>query len=415
MQPPPGTYPQGPQAFGPVPFDPQEGFPPPAICPVPQPQDVLPFQQPVPSTSPSSLPSDRIPPQDQSLAPTGTNSLSRLLDRLEVSGVARGFYRNDQRIEWSGMEATFGAEGAIAARLHQRCGDFDFAIDSEFFINEPYDDNQLQTTQELKSYAANFQVDPFEVSQLALVTTVGDWTLKAGKFVTPFGRTYFPLYSNSEWDAPFIRTEVIDWRETGVLAHYKSGWFVGDIALTNGGENLGTNSGKSLMARVGLEADWWAVGCSAKQGAGVGSENDKEFGDYFGVDMMVRRGPLQLSAECIFDEYGFGRPGFNPLDIYWVKSIYYRDVSSGQQGVPCTGIGYYVNLGYVEGPWNTTLDYGDFRPLYTGTAPISGCSIAASARWPIASRNRSRHSRLSSWKTAATSRNRTNAAYRTPG
>ena len=85
--------------------------------------------------------------------------------------------------------------------------------------------------------------------------------------------------------------------------------------------------------------------------------------------MMFRNGPFQLSAECIYDEYGFGRPGFNPLDITWVKSIYYRDVSSGQQGVPCTGIGYYVNLGYADGPWNTTLNYGDFYPLYTGTAP----------------------------------------------
>ena len=57
------------------------------------------------------------------------------------------------------------------------------------------------------------------------------------------------------------------------------------------------------------------------------------------------------------------------MDITWVKSIYYRDVSSGQQGVPCTGIGYYVNLGYADGPWNATLNYGDFYPLYTGTAP----------------------------------------------
>ena len=214
-----------------------------------------------------------------------------------------------------------------------------------------------------------FKSNQFEVSQLALVTNVGDWTFKIGKFVTPFGRTYFPLYSNAEWDAPFIRTEVIGWRETGVLAHYKSGCFVGDIALTNGGENLATNSSKVLMTRVGMESDWWAIGCSAKQGNGIGSENEKEFDNYFGVDMMFRNGPFQLSSECVFDEYGFGRPNMNPLKITWVKSIYYRDISSGQQGVPCTGVGYYVNLGYADGPWNATLDYGDFYPLYTGTAP----------------------------------------------
>ena len=28
-----------------------------------------------------------------------------------------------------------------------------------------------------------------------------------------------------------------------------------------------------------------------------------------------------------------------------------------------------MNFGYAEGPWNATLDYGDFYPLSTGTAP----------------------------------------------
>ncbi len=360
---PSGLYPPAP------PYNPPVAGPPLVAAPGPQFQDAMQSQQAAPAISPIAPPTGNIPPEDQSVPPAGTNSVYRLLDHLEVNFVARGYYSNDQRIEWSGMETTFGAEGVIAPRLRQRCGDFEFLVDSEFYINQPYDRDQLLTDPERKSYAANFQVNEFDISQLALVTTYQDWTFKAGKFVTPFGRTYFPLYTNAQWDAPFIRTEVIDWRETGILAHYKSGYFVGDIALTNGGENLATNSGKSAVARVGLESDGWAVGCSAKQGAGVGSENEKEFDNYFGVDMMFREGPFQLSSECVFDEYGFGRPSFNPLNITWVKSIYYRDVSSGQQGVPCTGIGYYVNLGYAEGPWNTVLNYGDFYPLYTGTAP----------------------------------------------
>ncbi len=84
---------------------------------------------------------------------------------------------------------------------------------------------------------------------------------------------------------------------------------------------------------------------------------------------MYRQKPFTLSAECIYDEYGFVHPGFNPLDIYWIKSIYYRDVSSGLDSRPCTGIGYYVDLDYAEGRWNADLDYGEFYPLYTGTAP----------------------------------------------
>ena len=326
------------------------------------------LQQTVPAAGPDVPPLGVNPPEGQVLVPSGTNSAYRLLDHLEVTGLARGYYRNDQRIAWSGMEDNFGAEGIIAPRLRQQCGDFEFLIDSEFYINEPYDSDQLMNDAERRSYAANFQVDQFEVSQLALVTNYDDWTFKIGKFVTPFGRFYFPLYTNSRMDAPFIRTDVIEWRETGILAHYKSGYFVGDIALTDGGENLGTNSGKSLMARAGLESDSWAIGGSVKQGQGNGSELDKEFDNHFGVDMMFRSGPFQISSECIYDEYGFVHPGLNPLDITWVRSLYYRDVSSGQSGVPCSGVGYYVNLDYAGGPWNTTLNYGDYYPLYTGTA-----------------------------------------------
>jgi hypothetical protein len=329
----------------------------------------MPLPQTMPAVGPYAPSLSANPVEGQLLVPAGSNSVYRLLDHLEVTGLVRGYYQNDQRIAWSGMEDNFGAEGIIAPRLRQTCGDFEFLIDSEFYINEPYDGDQLLTDPERRSYAANFQVNQFQVSQLALVTKYGDWTFKIGKFITPFGRYYFPLYTNSQMDAPFIRTEVIDWRETGVLAHYKSGYFVGDVALTDGGENIGTNSEKSLIARLGLESDDWAVGCSLKKGGGNGSEYEKEFDNYFGVDMMFKNGPFQLSAECIYNDYGFGRPGFNPLNITWVKSIYYRDVSSGQQGVPCTGIGYYVNLGYNEGAWNTSLNYGDFYPLYTGTAP----------------------------------------------
>ncbi len=363
MQPPPGMYLPGPS-------NPPFAGPPPVATQGPQFQDAMQFQGPVPTIGGQDAPPIGMKvSESQSLISTGTNSVYRFLDHLEANFVVRGYYLNDQRIVWSGMEETFGAEGIIAPRLRQRCGDFEFLIDSEFYINQPYDRNQLMNNAERWSYAANFRIDPFEVSQLALVTNYEDWTFKIGKFVTPFGRTYFPLYTNSRMDAPYIRTETIRWRETGILAHYKSGYFVGDIALTNGVDNLDTNSSKALVARIGLESDSWAVGCSLKKQDGNGSESQKEFGNHYGVDVMFRNGPFQFSSECIFDEYGFGRPGFDPLNITWVRSIYYRDVSSGQQGVPCTGIGYYANLDYADGPWNTTLNYGEFYPLYSGTAP----------------------------------------------
>jgi hypothetical protein len=345
---------------GPPPFQPQG--------PAYQMSTQLP--QPVPDIGPCVLPIGSDPAGGQVLLPAGSNSAYRLLDHLEGNVVARGYYRNDQRIEWTGMESTFGAEGVLTPRLRQQCGEFEFVLDSELNINQPFDQNMLLDDAERRSYAANFQVNTLDVSQLALVTNYQDWTFKAGKFVTPFGRTYFPLYTNSYWDAPFIRTEVIAWRETGMLAHYRSGFFVADLAITNGGGNLQTNSGKTVVGRIGLEeADLWAIGFSARKGAGNGSESHKEFNNYYGVDMMFRIGPFQLSSECVYNEYGFGRPGMDPMDITWVKSIYYRDVSSGQRGTLCTGFGYYVNLGYAEGRWNTALNYGDFYPLYSGSAP----------------------------------------------
>jgi hypothetical protein len=378
----PDTYPPGPAATPPTFATPAYPSSPPVMPGAAYPsapyQQLPPQQFPPPGAALPPAYGDSFPHQPQVLVPADPGKAafgSRILDHLEGNVVVRGFYRNDQRVVWSGMEETFGAEADLTPRLRYRCGDFEFVVDSQFWINQPYEQNPLENTAERRSYAADFKVAPFAVGQLALVTNYGDWTFKIGKFVTPFGRAYYPVYTNpylttnSGMDEPFIRTEVIQDRETGILAHYKSGYFAGDIALANGGDNLDTNSSKALVARLGLESDSWAIGASAKKMDGDGSEAIKEFGTYYGVDAMLRSGPFRLSAECVYDEYGFGRPGYDPMDIYWIKSIYYRDVSSGQQGVPCTGVGYYLDLNYSDGRWDATLDYGEFHPLFTGTAP----------------------------------------------
>ena len=375
---PPGSYPPGSYLPGPASSPPLPG--PPTYLPPQSPPPVPSYAAPAPWQQ--FPPGAEIPPAadatvqgDVPLVPGGPGSAAQILDHLEGDAVVRGFYRNDQRIRWSGMEETFGAEADLTPRLRYRYGDFEFVVDSEFWINEPYERNPLLNTPERQSYAADFGVDPFAVGKLALVTNYCDWTFKIGKFESPFGRSYYPIYTNpylstdNSMDEPYIRSEVIESRETGILAHYKSGYFVGDIALTNGGDNLDTNSSKALVARLGLESDNWAVGASAKKEDGDGSETIKEYGNYFGVDLMFRQKPFTLSAECVYDEYGFVHPGFDPLNIYWIKSIYYRNVSSGFDSTPCTGIGYYVDLDYAEGRWNADLDYGEFYPLYTGTAP----------------------------------------------
>jgi len=279
--------------------------------------------------------------------------------------LVRAFYVNDQRLEFSGMEETFGVEGALAPVIARRLGDWNAAVVGDFFFNQPFDDNQLADTAQRRSYLANFNRDPFEISNLFLQFERGNWRFTAGKFETPFGRRYFPLLSNERFDAPFIRTEAIEWRETGIAIRYRRGPLVGDVALTNGGEDKDTNSSKALVARLGLEGDGWALGGSVKQQDGQGSEAQKQFNNHVGVDFLLRRNRWIISGEAIYDEYGFRKPGFDPNDITWPRSIYFRDWFY-KLDTPITGVGYYIDLGY-EGPrWTVSLNYGEFYPKEIG-------------------------------------------------
>ena len=279
------------------------------------------------------------------------------------------YLRYDQRIEWSGLEATFGGEGAISPILKHRFGQSQVTFEGEFFLNEPYDKNILLDTLERRSYLATLQPDTFEISKLLIRWEYEDFAVVLGKMDTPFGRTYYPLYTNSLFDAPFIRTECILERETGLLLHYHPGHFVGDIAVTNGGQDCDANSSKALMGRIGLEDEKnWAVGASAKWQDGIGSEGQKEYCNYVGADAMCRVGPWTLSSEVIYDQYGFTHPGFNPDDIFWGRSIYFRD-EYNVNGGPLAGIGYYVNLGYEFERWNVMLNYGEFYPTESSGDP----------------------------------------------
>jgi hypothetical protein len=286
---------------------------------------------------------------------------------LDVDALVRGYYLNDQRIEWSGLEATFGAEAAVSPAFRHDAGSWETAVEGEFYLNQPFDRNVLASTPELVSYRGNFDVDTFEISQLLLSVRRGDFYVAVGKMVTPFGRTYFPLFTNARLDAPFIRTESVLWRETGVLLRYDPGWLVGDVALVNGGEDRDANSSKGIVSRVGIGTDDASAGVSVKWHDGIGSEEQKQFKNHLGMDFMLRRGRFTLSGEAIYDEYGFRRPGFDPLDITWGRSIYYRDLNY-RPGVPITGMGYYLNLGFEDERWSGWLNYGEFYPQQLGHA-----------------------------------------------
>ncbi|HMC11297.1 MAG TPA: hypothetical protein VKH44_08400, partial [Pirellulaceae bacterium] len=284
-----------------------------------------------------------------------------------LGGKGRGYYINDQRLEFTGGEATFAVEGVLDGGLVQHTDGWDVSLETQLFLNQPFGKNVLVDTPERRSFAANFEIDPLQISQLYVGARHGDFFAALGRFVTPFGRFYFPNYRNNFDDSPFIRSEAILFRETGLLLQWDPGIWVCTAALTNGSFQQDTNSSKSLVARVGVDQPWYALGTSVKWQDGNGSEAQKTYNNHLGVDAMVRRGSWTLSGEAIYDQYGLRRPGTALNDITWGRSLYYRDLNNAYH-VPITGVGYYMNLGY-EGPqWSLMLNYGEFYPQQIGDA-----------------------------------------------
>ncbi|WP_425618360.1 hypothetical protein NA78x_002065 [Anatilimnocola sp. NA78] len=281
-----------------------------------------------------------------------------------VHGKARGYYINDQRIEFTGVEATFLVEGAVDAGVQKQANGWLYSCETELFLNQPFERNIYQNTPMRASYAHNFEIEQFQISQIKLSAGCGDWRATIGKFVTPFGRFYYPIYRNNFDDSPFIRSEAILYRETGALLEYKpQGWDFA-FALTNGGLEGDTNSSKALVTRAGIDHGWFAAGASAKFQDGVGSEDQKQYKTHYGVDAMVRNERWSLSGELIYDVYGMRRP--YPLDnIFWGRSLYYRDVNKAPWE-PISGLGYYINLQYTGPQWTLVGNFGQFFPEQLG-------------------------------------------------
>ncbi len=301
-----------------------------------------------------------------------------------LGGQARGYYVNDQRIEFTGQEATFAVEGVLDGGVHHQAGDWLCQVEGELFLTQPFDRNRLVDTPVRESFSHNFDVDVVSISQLHLAARREDLYFALGRFVTPFGRFYFTNYRNNFDDSPFLRSEAILFRETGLLAQWDPEGWCFTAALTNGGPNQDANSSKALVARAGLDRETFAAGASVKVQDGIGSEGQKTYNEHFGLDAMVRRGNWTLSAEAIYDHYGLRRPGLDPDDITWGRSVYFRDLNKAFHE-PITGIGYYVNAGY-EGPlWSLALNYGEFFPEELGVrehdAPTRRGIVRASRHW----------------------------------
>ena len=281
----------------------------------------------------------------------------------QLSALARASYINDQRLQWSGQEGTFGVEGVFAAAMLRQVNGWEVGLETELFLNQPYDRNILVDTAERVSFRGNFEIDPVEINQMYLEACRGDWSISFGKRWTPFGRFYFPTHTNALVDAPFIRTEAINFRETGLQVDFSPGLLDLTVAVVNGSEDQDTNSSKAGIVRMGINGDGYAFGGSVKWQDGIGSESQKYRNNLIGLDGMIRQGRWTLSGEVIYDEYGFRR-AFDPLDITWGRSIYNRHLF-GPEGL--RGIGYYINLNYCGDVWSTVWNYGVYSPkVFTG-------------------------------------------------
>ena len=284
---------------------------------------------------------------------------------IQYSGLARAFYAHDQRIEFTGNESTFAVESQLWGSLSEELAECRLNVTGELYFTQPFDRNVLVDYPLRESFSHNFDVDTVEISQLSIGASRGDWTVELGRFVTPFGRYYGTIQTNSRNDVPFIRSESILFRETGILFRYEPGRFRLATALINGSDGRDTNSSKGFIVRLGLEDEQFSFGASIKKQDGIGSEGQKEFNNHIGIDVMRRLGRLSVSAEVIYDEYGLRRPGFDLDQITWGRSIYNRQLNRGLNR-PLSGWGFYTNVVYQTACWNWEAGYGEFHPTPLG-------------------------------------------------
>jgi hypothetical protein len=300
---------------------------------------------------------------DRSMDRWFTNQYMLGCGKLAIDGLVRSYYVNDQRLEASGMEATFAAEAAVTARYERKCGDIGMAVGADFFITQPYDRNMYDTPVE-RSYFANYDYQPFDISQLYVEMQKNQFACRVGKMITPFGRYYYPVDTNQQFDAPFIRTECIRKRETGVLLSYLGDNVTVDVGGINGCDDRDTNSSKGVVGRFGYEIGPFTAGVSGKYQDGIGSEDQKEFNNNFGADFACRAGKWTVSSEVIYDEYGLYHQ-YNPNEIFWEHSIYGRQVNLGTHR-KITGVGWYIDTIYRGEKWLFEFNYGQYHPQQIG-------------------------------------------------
>ena len=289
------------------------------------------------------------------------NKLNKLKYDLEID--ARSYFLNDQRIQWSGAEATFGSEAILSGKISRKIRKSEIFALGEFRINQSFDGNILIDDYR-KQYVQNFKTDRFQIAQLYVGFKTGNLKISLGKKNSMFGKDNLIHLTNGEIFQPFIRTESILWWETGLFIGYRSGIFCLDLSIVNGGPDKDTNSSKAAVVRGGIELKNISFGISAKMQDGIGSEWQKQYKNHLGFDLTLRSSNISIYSEGIYGEYGF-RKEFDSSDIFWGKSFYYRDQFYKEE-TPITGIGGYIGVRYKNDKLLLDLNYGEFHPEEIG-------------------------------------------------
>jgi hypothetical protein len=285
--------------------------------------------------------------------------------QLRLWGLGRGMFYTDGRYEFTGQETSLTAEGQFLADWTRQADGWWAGLTGETYLTQPFDRNILVDDPLRASYAHNFELETLQLSQLFVSLGNDRWAVDFGKFITPFGRHYGPIYTNLQTDLPFIRGEAIRLRETGAQLRYQSGIWRHSAAITNGSQDRDTNSSKALVARAGWDTGVWAGGVSVKTQDGIGSEGQKEFNDHTGIDLSWTNGTLRLAGEVLFDQYGTRRPGLSLDDITWGRSLYNRQLNQGLYD-PITGTGWYLNAIWTRTRGTSVLGFGQYFPEFIG-------------------------------------------------
>ena len=285
---------------------------------------------------------------------------------LTFSGLVRGFYGNDQRIEWSGVEDTFGAEAVLRGRFETENQGWRLAAQAELFLNVPNGRSILSDPQR-DLYRANFEVPPLQVFQLFVEARYDDWSVRLGHFATPLGRYESPMLTNALNDAPFLRTEITGFAETGVLLSWRPGIWSFDVGVTNGEPDLDTNSSKAFISRIGAGTERWSAGIWIKAQDGIGSEQQKRFRSFVGFDAQAIFGPWTIYGEGLIDQHGLYRDlaaDGNPLALV-PRSLYGRDVFKAFRD-PIYGGGFDAGVTWRRERLTVDLNYGLYFPEQIG-------------------------------------------------